>query len=306
MRRRDYLPIDKHQEFKVYHDLYDRYRLESHILNGGNKRIGPRSILLWDKPSVVSEIQIYEGVQDDKHKGEYIDPRTNDWVYSKIHAAKLKVKEIERKFATYRKEQVNRGFRDSEVWPKELLELRLQAEARLDVYTEEVNELHKKLAAFEDQVEIESNRLMLHMGPTAGISRVGWDGILAEIDYQKTGYLNGVLCIIEKGSPYYGLSVIDYREKVAAPWLAAFRQIDQWAKNRFKRAEHYNNRSLDDAALEKLWAVEKQKRIDAHPEWKELFKLRLPGKPPMPELPKDCVNQAKKNKNETEFSGVGL
>ncbi len=217
MRRKEYLPIGKDARFNVYHDMYDRLRLASQILNAGNRNVGIH-FMIWDKVNVETQIRRMTGDEN----GQFLEKNGNGHLAS-IPAQEQRLADLEHQFQSFQRRKIREGHARPKDWPPDLLRQRLEAEARLDVLNEELEQLQKWLTHFTEPIQKAQDDHVLEYGlRCSGRLR---NGGLAEIDGQACGYIGDVLCIIDEKSPYNSISITDYR-KLSAEWLAERRKRD--------------------------------------------------------------------------------
>ncbi|MBN2611768.1 MAG: hypothetical protein JXB00_09465 [Bacteroidales bacterium] len=209
-RRTEYLPISKHPEAREYHEKFDKLRLNSRILNAGGQKISFDSIVAWDRTSILSLLAELQGNID----GQYVKEKT--YYTARLPLIQAQIAEIEQKFKDFQQQRINEGYKKPEKMPEKMFIDLLRLQASEDVTTEEIEFLQEKLNEFEELLIKEKSENILACGPKGSGRLQG--GFLVEIDGQQVTSLKGVLVISEKTSPYYGLSVFDYREFVAKPW----------------------------------------------------------------------------------------
>jgi hypothetical protein len=202
-RRKEYLPI-KEPKYRVYHQSYDRHRLDSPILNGGNSKPGLHTVF-WDKKNLEGEAERIKEVT--------------------IPDIEKEIKYVIHQFKAHQQGRVNNGYEKPLEMPINMFEAKLRWEAALDVKIEELAEIEKKLANYTDQVVNESDELVLKFGLQGSgrfwgtrCEHIELMNVLKEIDGQECR-LNkkGFLVIRDTRSPYNGMAVSDYR-KLCAEW----------------------------------------------------------------------------------------
>jgi hypothetical protein len=99
--------------------------------------------------------------------------------------------------------------------PGDVLRQRMEAEAKLDILGEEKDWLEKELKKMEAKAKAEDDRKVLYYGPQGS----GKGDPLREIDGQKVENRKGELVIADGRSPYDGMRIADYREKLVGPYL---------------------------------------------------------------------------------------
>lgn len=188
-------------EYKYYNDQFDKFLILSNILNGDNP-IGGRSII-WDRVSIEAEI---------------------DRLTTKlIPDIEKKLKELENSFNGHCEQQINRGYKKPERWPKDLLEPRLKFEAFMDITKREIEVLNEQLnKRFLEPIKQAKEKSILARGPLGVAEMRG--GILIMIDGQAVDRVEGVMLITSEKSPYRGMAVSDYREYVSKPWIISRRK----------------------------------------------------------------------------------
>lgn len=90
----------------------------------------------------------------------------------------------------------------------------LELEARFDFTIIEINSLQRKIDKRDAEKEQKRKAKILPYGPLGG----RWGSPPREVDGQICGLVGKILCITDNESPYKGMSIADYMEKVAIPW----------------------------------------------------------------------------------------
>lgn len=203
-------------EYKQYNEFFDRYLLDSTILNAGSKTMGVHTEFM-DLPGIKGALAQIEGDETGRYKTHW-----GETFFSSITLAQQKLGELKTIFKSVSDRKEAQGHPRPKQWPPELLVQRLRWEAKLDVLRREAEFLNDRIANYQQQKRVEHNKAVLVFGPRGhGSLR---NGVLAEIDGQETGYKDEVLIICDAASPYRGMAVSDYREFVSKPWLAQRRQ----------------------------------------------------------------------------------
>ena len=274
------MPIGKNQKFGTYHKHYDRYRINSYIFNGGGRQPSFDTVF-WTKNRVVSEIAWIEG----NDKGMVYNKNTSEESLALMPLVKEQLKELQKRFKRYQQQRVNEGhFRPAEM-PNEMLNERLQLEARLDVYAEELNELKKRLKTFKEEEDQEHKQLLLAYGVSGSGSL--HDGTLVELDGQTVSLnSNNMLVINDPLSPYDGLLIADYRECISKPWRIATEKL---RNEKAALSRKLISQGLYNESFKTEWS-ELQKRIIEDDKLGDLFAIQLPNKPKIPKVPEHLKN----------------
>lgn len=282
-RRREYLPIGKNEALNTYHRSYDRYRIQSNILNGGGRHPGIDTVF-WDKTTVLNEIALMAGDEKGMTYSSSIDGHT----LATIPKVKEQLRRLEKRFKNYQQQKVNEGHSRPKEMPKEMLEERLQLEARLDVLNEELRELNKRLEVIKNEEEQEHNQLLLANGVASSSSLM--NGIVREIDGQNVSLnANSVLIIDDALSPYDGLLVADYRVHISTPWRMA---TDRLRNEKAALSRQLISKGLYEERFKAEWEQLRQKLINENG-WADLFAMKLAGKPAIPKVPDKLKNYKK-------------
>jgi len=187
-------------EFKLYSDTFDKCVLESNVLN--RESIPSMGTIFWDKNNLRTHIELFET--------DHIPAREAALVAA--HNA----------FQNYNEGRRREGRAVTEEYPTHLLSRKVKAEARLDVAKRELEFLQERLEKYYNQPEAELlEKACLEYGPR-GNGRLK-DGLLIEVDGQrvtphKLEDNDEILVIAQSNSPYFGMSVADYRTHVVVPW----------------------------------------------------------------------------------------
>jgi hypothetical protein len=231
MRRKEYLPLSN-PRYNVYHEAYDRGRLNSDVLNGGGRNPNIHSVLQWDRNTIKNRIFSLTGDE----KGCFDNPMPSVTIRAEIPALKIKLAEFQQEFLNYQQTRVSMGYprpKDDQ-WPPNLLTDRLTAEASLDVKNEELTVLQDWLEHYVETDTKSEDSLMLQFGLLSNCQLFGTRtenpdliGTIKSIDMQAVSLTSeGLPYISDERSPYAGLLVSDYRT-LAEHWRAARRAADQ-------------------------------------------------------------------------------
>lgn len=106
---------------------------------------------------------------------------------------------------------------------------RLELEAYLDIVTDELARLEKRLKEFKSVEAAKPENRILGFGPR-GISKGGFDDKgfaldIVKIDGQRVQQTDKGPVINEPASPYHGMMVRDYRAQIVLPWLKSKRRM---------------------------------------------------------------------------------
>jgi hypothetical protein len=173
---------------------------------------------LWDKGNIIYHIAELEGDQE----GKYIHSGTK--MTALIPLIQKKLSDLENMFAEHKKNRIKQGFNPSDIMPKEMMNEFYTLHARLFVYETEVEFLKKQLSEFVEKEEAESDSKVLIYG-LQGYGKLS-GGVLSTIDGQKVEEIDGIMVIVDKRSPYHGMSVPDYRE-LTRQWQADRKEADR-------------------------------------------------------------------------------
>jgi len=183
------------QEFRIYTDHYDRFLMNSDIINVSSHVSA--NTFVWVKSNVEREIKRLE----------------TDW----IPILKTKEAEIAERFNEYCDRREKSGHERPTSYPPKLLNEKLEAEARTDVKKRELEFLKDKLnEMFVEPEKKVAEAKILPKGPRGVGAMRG--GVLCMIDGQTVEDINGMLIITSESSPYYGMKVSDYRTHVVVPF----------------------------------------------------------------------------------------
>jgi len=257
--RRRYPITDK---TRAYHDTFDRERIESDILNSGDKKPNIHTLFLGDRRTLLSLELELEG--KDSTEG-YTDEQGNVRLGA-IPSLRVRLEEVERDWNNHRQLSINAGRPAPKDWPPELLERKLKLEARLDVREEELQVVQKWLKGMEDRKESERTGEVLKYGLRGTAQLNG--GKIVTLDGQRVSETpEGVFYIDEPSSKYDGMSTVTY--------FGLVKEADRWRREKLKQMR-------EEAAKD----GSRNKPIPSN----------LRG--PLPDWPKDAVNY--KNKNKTK------
>lgn len=190
----------------VYDKRFDRFRINSQIINSGNT-FPSVSMIIWDKGAIALELK--------KLQDEVIPSIAN------------RLRNIDNEFARYQKMRVAQGYSQPTQMTIENYENKMVLEAQYDVCLEEAEDLEKKLESYLQAEQREADTHMLEWGLNEVSKLHGLQAsdptmtdCLKSIDGQKVEFTaDGVLIINDEKSPYSGMAVSDYRE-MAKEWRA--------------------------------------------------------------------------------------
>lgn len=261
----------------VYDREFNSRRIGSRVINGGNMLPGVNTII-WDKSACIGLLLELRGSDD----GYFY--RNGLPVKADIPNCHEKITKLEKDFANYQQEAVNRGYPKPAQWPAELIEERFKREAQLDVMEEERDVIQERLDKFIAEERKRETDKMLMQGPSG--NRRLQNGMLVEIDGQEVEQINGRFVITQTESPYFGVSVTDYQEHISEPWAKARLAIDN---EEYKLTHEMYERGIRNPKLFKEeWDLLLESLYEENPDWKTLFAIKNWGnRPPMPEVPKD-------------------
>jgi hypothetical protein len=241
---------------KTYDDCFDRFRLDSQILNSGSAAPGDIfKIIDWSKDSLKSLLLELKGNEE----GYFYKPDSQIHQLASIPAIENKLTEIDEEFKRYQQMKVNEGHALPEQMPLELMEQKLKAEAKLDVYSEELEQIQKMLEKCDKKEQEASNKNFLNR-KRLGCGKLRC-GILISVDGQHVSTLNDVLIIDDDKSPYDGMATSDYFTHICKAHAKAHIQL------------------LKDMRAGKI-------------------PYRPNKRPPLPAWPEGCVNHKKVTDNE--------
>ena len=191
----------KRGENPYYDERYNGYVTRSAILNRG---LAERDFSKAFSLSTLAEINQELKFQKQLHTNAD-DGSIND-----------QLNQVEAKINSHKSECELSGIPLS-IKPVEqnLMNQKYDLEARLDAKQLEIDKLEKMRQDYLKLETKERNTKMLRHGPQG--ARYGEP--LKEADYQTVGMVGNVNVIIEEGSPYRGMSVLDYMQKVVQPWI---------------------------------------------------------------------------------------
>ena len=115
-------------EYRQYNDYFDRFLLNSNILNGGNQAISARTEF-HDLLTLKSILIQLEGDETGRYKSS-----SGETMFSSITLAKKKLEAVKNQFDNYCATKEAQGHPRPKSWPSHLLEERLRCEARIDVF----------------------------------------------------------------------------------------------------------------------------------------------------------------------------
>lgn len=275
----------RREEHPFYDKRHDAFRVSAPMLNA---KVRAESIrfCVFDVTNKES-LSVLRAEWMGNERGEY--ERNNEPCPAYIPAVEHALKELERQLEQYQQTQVNTGHaRPGE--PVEMYRKRLELEAKLDCYLEELEQIEKWLEFAVEVKEHETDVDVLHRGPRGGGKLL--HGFLHMVDGQRCEQVNGIITIVDERSPYNGMMTADYYGSVVKPWHKAKRTI-RHARDRVQ--VRYPHR---DEFPEK-WAEEHAKIMKQNPHFKDLFAHKKEGCPNMPSWPKGI----KKNILKTDENG---
>ena len=284
MGHRRYSPIGTEP---VYDHHYDRLKMSSVVMNAESRHATTSHAGDYNDPVFVRSLKVtWEGNEEGKH----FVPGTEAWRRSRIPGIKDKLTEVDEQFKHYQQRRVNEGNRRPEEMPTEMKEEKLKLEARLDIATEELDVINVHLSKIESKKRVGDDSKVLKHGPRGH----GWlkAGILWEMDGQNVRLTNkDVLVIDDKRSPFDGMMCADYKEHIVRPWNIARLRLGK-EQNKICKGLKGKERT---PAMMTAWTEKQAELYEKNPEWKDLFSLKLDGKPNMPAWPDGIKNHFKSN-----------
>jgi len=216
--KRKYLPIEK---YPVYNKAYNRYQIESRILNRGGEKMPNVHSILWDETNLRTELQTIVGDKDG------LCGRKGQSQMAQIPFVKMQLAKIEERFKAHQQDSVNSGFERPAKMPITLRNEKYQLEARLDILNEEREFIEATLKRMADVIKREEDAKVLRYGLTChfkfhgtGAAKPELINVMKVIDGQMVAQLpDGTLYIEDDRSPYNHMLVSDYR-KLAKQWVA--------------------------------------------------------------------------------------
>ena len=215
--KRTFLPITN---YPTYNDAVDTMMLDSSILNGGSDMINIHSIS-WDRKNIEYHLMEREGDEE----GQFIHEGRKSMAL--IPFIELKIKAIEDSFKKYKIDQVHQGYAEPSEMPIKMLNEYYTLHASKTVLQAEADELRKRLNEYKDKEQKIDDSMVLAYGPRLFGKLL--DGRLHTIDGQNVTEIGGTMVISDQRSPYYGLSVPDYRD-LAIKWRMERKQGGVFAK----------------------------------------------------------------------------
>jgi len=238
-------------EFTVYHSRFDLLRGQSSILNEHKSRnfYNPN---LADKSELQSLLLRYQGVQSGDNKGYYYAPDDRHWERCKLLALKESITMIEKEWEAYRQRIVQEGRKRPEKMPSNLLIRLHEKQAEYDVAELECEEIQRRLKEFLKEEEKIHKSKVLKFGPHGQAKLAG--GRIAILDGQRCGLSpEGVVVIIEKTSPFYGMSTVDYFEHIVTPWGLAKKERRRQLKCEVKQGKRDKMPAKYNAPWRRTW-----------------------------------------------------
>lgn len=146
--------------------------------------------------------------------------------YQKMNTMQDARAEFQRfEFQTERQKQqaTNRGERFKKGDPTKR---QLQAEAWYSVKLIEKDWLGNKIKELQNESvddDVEERKRMMHSVPLGGVESINYETGRGHISYMKVESLpgDGLICILDKASPYNGMTVLDFREFILPQYRLA-------------------------------------------------------------------------------------
>lgn len=210
-------------QHSAYDKEFDKAKTVSPILNRNQASIST-AYDLQSKSGL--ERLLLERIGDDA--GRVVDPQSPTLINARRLNAKLELAAVEEHWQAIRVRAQRAGRYPPETMPDELVERRLQAEAKLDVTNDEIQWLKKEIAKHEAvEQEVDSSQILKY-GPRGSCR--GSDPP-REVDGQPVVWDEdvGSFLIDCKKSPYHGLKLQNYYAFVVKPWGEAKQEAYQKA-----------------------------------------------------------------------------
>lgn len=192
----------KTNEAKTYNHFLNLCRQSSDFLNGGGKGTNAQSKCITDLNTL-------------KIEQKRIENKTKDLAESLANIAN--------DFENEKQTAINSGKRPATEMTKAMQDRKFEAEARLDVYNEELETIEKLLQNVEVN-GINSNMPKPLKDGAIGVGKLT-GGILSMVDNQRVIVTKeGYLVIDQQNSMYHGMFAVDYFEQIVPAYKKALRQ----------------------------------------------------------------------------------
>lgn len=266
----------------VYSNVFDNERLASPILNasnrdGGNLRYFGNYHNEQFLRGLLAELQ---GDEDGNLRDLY-----GEKIPARLKHIREKQKAVNNRWEYLQQSAVNKGRHRPKQMPQTLVDQLRSLEAQEDVVREEIEYLEQLLSeATRSEREFEHSTVLKHMS----VNRMR-EGVIAEVAGQRVELVDRVPVIVDKRSPYNGMSVADFHKYVSGPWSKARNRIEN---ERRKLEKDLHARGLREE-FPQHWAKKHAELKEKHPEWEKLFSLKLKKRPGLPEWPEGVKNYLK-------------
>lgn len=245
-------------ENPLFDRYYNQFFTQSIIINPGlTERFHSAAFTLSDEAGIKSKLVELTG----NASGKFLDPNIDAF-----HEAQIPIIEYELAIITSQyqaakegrpipmRQGINIGSLSG------LAEEMYKLQAKLDVRHHEVYRLKQMLKEFDDKRERQHVKQMFY----GGLQGSTYGNPVQTIDGQRCGFTGGILCIVDKHSPYNGLSVLDYRKRIVQPYQEARQNLIK--EQSAKRMEDIRKFGETDVVVPELNVM---LTIDDVPPWPE-------------------------------------
>jgi len=288
----------------LYDDAFDRYRVESVILN---KRVRATDMHfgMKDLNNLHDLQQIRLEWTGKKGDGSYF--RGSERVFGKIPDLERRIGENDKKYQILKGQKISQGLPEPDE-PKLLYQERMALEAEVDVADEELVEIDRwienlkpeKTSGHDDEFFKwdTSSKHFMHERKLEASAEFPYGiltrlyGQVVELDTSKN-----ILVITDERSPYHGMSAADF-STLMKRWGKAYHRLHFWAPEKASSILFKRHGMIDKVKHQQL-TKELQGKLMEENGWSELFQVSLGGgRPKLPAWPKDVKNFLKTEKAE--------
>jgi hypothetical protein len=208
----------------------DRYRRENTILDGNrNSSDLNQPVIPGNIDNLQSHLrQLVGNETKSENPGFYWAPDQRQWIPGRIKRLKEELEGLQEQFNRYAQSRLLIGEPRPQVWPADLAEKKLKAEARMAVAREEVEWLQAKIQEAKEQRSRARPSLLTH--PRYWSAGSLENGQLVQIGpWRVAPDAEGLLRISDPDSPYNSMEVWRFKSLVVNPlnWEYQRRQREE-------------------------------------------------------------------------------
>ena len=250
--KKRYRPVKDAEQ--AYHKMFDNLRVRSIVLNM-NARIKSERAMNFNSRQ---DLKVLLG----EYKGKEENTKSKLFEINKLQEQTDKINKYQGRTKGISTHSLNERFR---------------TEARLDILTEEIEELDKLIGEIGEQEQKKTNSYILKYGPR-GVGVIKGN-ILVLLDGQQVAPgKDGSLRIADKNSIYDGIPINAYYDAISKPWKIASQRLKAIEIELQRKCIMQGAR----AEFTERWETKRRELLKENG-WIKLFSVKIDGLPLMPD-----------------------